>query len=335
MFILILPTYGQQVRVRPTQPHTHTHTYGIITLWPVTRAPMLLAPLALLVGLCAAPISAQSSKRFPLAPVTSSASCPLTASTAVAIYADEAGGVGPGSHAWTGAFFAWWSEANPSLEYVELSADNIAIDCSLDEFASLALYVQPGGDASEQSSALGPSGRDNILNYLFYVKGAHYQGTCAGSFYASGTYWWNDVFEGAYAFTPHLFPTQEGPIAELARYPAYTATTVTTSDGDKTMIYYGGPALGLNYTSKMAASAGTVLSTYSDIRGGAIAATVRTPQLLLHSPHPEAVEGVHLACDPPLPPGCITAEQRLENWQWLAATINDFLGKSWVVPAKL
>jgi len=78
-----------------------------------------------------------------------------------------------------------------------------------------------------------------------------------------------------------------------------------------------------------------VLTRYGDIRGGAITASVRTPQLLLHSPHPEAVEGVHLACAPPLPPGCLTPAQRLANWQWLAGAINAHVGRKWVVPAEL
>lgn len=274
------------------------------------------------------------------APLTSNAACPLTAHTTIAVYADESGGVGPGSHAWTARFFAWWAEPNPDLEVVELLAKDVNTNCALDEHPSLVLYVQPGGDAENQSQALGASGRDNILNYLFYGKEAHYMGTCAGSYYASGTYFWFNEMEGSFLFTPHLFATQEGPITEIAAYPLYAPTTVMPGDdrttANLTMVYYGGPALGLNLTSAAAASAaGTVLTRYGDIRGGAIAASLRTPQLLLHSPHPEAVEGVHLACEAPLPPGCITSEQRLANWQWLAHAINEHVGKKWVVPTAL
>ena len=149
-----------------------------------------LAPAALLLASLAA-VHASPPQRQPAAPLRSTAACPLTPTTAVAFYADESGGVGPGSHAWTARFFEWWSAPNPDLEVVELAAADVNTNCALDAYPALALWVQPGGDAFEQSQALGASGRDNILNFLFSRADAYYMGTCAGSFYASGSYFWN------------------------------------------------------------------------------------------------------------------------------------------------
>lgn len=85
---------------------------------------------------------------------TAAAVCPIDATTRVAVYADENGGVGPGSHAWTRAFWTWWAAANADLNWAELDAAQVRGDCVLSDFPSLDLYVQPGGDAFEQSQAL-------------------------------------------------------------------------------------------------------------------------------------------------------------------------------------
>lgn len=300
--------------------------------------PLALAAAAAVVAAAAAAGSA--APRHPAAPLASTAGCPLTPTTSVAVYADEDGGVGPGSHAWTAAFFTWWAAANPDeLEWVELSSAALTTDCALTDFPSVKLYVQPGGDAFNQSTALGVAGRDNLLNYLYFVTDAHYMGTCAGWFYAAGTYFWHSEFFGDFYFTPHLFPTVEGPIASVANYPEYAPTTVVdAATGEtSTQIYYGGPTLGLNRTSA-AGTPGTVLATYRDATGAGgstLPSSVSYGRLLLHSTHPEAVEGVHLSCDAPLPPGCITPAQRLANWKWLARAVNAHLGTSWVVPGKL
>lgn len=187
---------------------------------------------------------------------------------------------------------------------------------------------------SSRPPVQGPLGRDNLLNYLAGSSTAHYMGTCAGAYYASGTYWWQGEYYGDFYFTPHLFPTVEGPISAIAQYPLYAPTTVTlaTTEANLTMVYYGGPASGLEHTTNSVP--GVVLSRYADVPGG-IPAAVTHGKLLLNSPHPEAVAGVHLQCSAPLPPGCITSVQQLANWQWLASEINAFLGTSWVVPTDL
>ena len=134
----------------------------------------------------------------------STAACPISANTVVAVYAAVGeGGVGEFSHAWTNRFFTWWAAANPSLVWLEVADPaSVSVDCVLTDFPGLRLWVQPGGDALNQSLSLGPGGRDNLLNYIYYgYPNAHYMGTCAGMFYGTGTYWWYDAFE-VNAFMP-------------------------------------------------------------------------------------------------------------------------------------
>lgn len=158
-------------------------------------------------------------------------------------------------------------------------------------------------------------------------------GTCAGAYYASGSYWWKGEFIADFDLNLNLFPTVEGPIAAIADYPLYAPTGVTLADGtDMTMVYYGGPASGLDRTTNKVP--GRVLSRLSSIPG-AIPAAVVLNRALLNTPHPEAVSGVHLNCSAPLPPGCITPAQQLANWRWLAAEINALIGAAWVVPGQL
>lgn len=271
--------------------------------------------------------------------------CSLRKDAVIAVYADVAsGGVGPDSDTWTRAFFSWWSAANANdlvVDYITRSADlgNYYTDgCQLSSgFPALRLYVQPGGDASNASSALGPGGRDNILDFAASSRTRAYMGTCAGFYYAAGTWWWNGVF-APMAWTPHWFPTVEGPINAIARYPAYAPTKL--SDGS-TMLYFGGPAYGLsNATGSVLPAGVTVLATFDapGVPAGVPAVlTYEGPyaRLLLNSVHPEAMAGVNIACEAPAPPGCITAQQQLSNWRALANNINAFLGTNYVVPTSL
>lgn len=299
--------------------------------------------------------------------VCAQGACPLTSTTDVLLYVDEAGGVGPLSHAWTVAFFAWFAAANPgSLEVaVVTSAADLSTyytgGCRLSDAASypaLKLYVQPGGDAENASLALGPGGRDNILDFAASPNG-HYMGTCAGWFYAAGetaapppkripqasqgypllvragTYWWYGDFFGR-AWAPHWWPTVEGPIVPIAPYPAYAPTTLSNG---LTMVYFGGPIMGLNKTGAGLPSGAEVVASYAhpDVPPAPAVVQYEGPfvRALFSSPHPEAQAGVGLACDPPLPPGCITPAQQLDNWKFLAENINTLLGTSWSIPTTL
>ncbi len=67
----------------------------------------------------------------------------------------------------------------------------------------------------------------------------------AGYYYGAGAWWWFDAFESD-AWAPHWWPTVEGPIAAIARFPDYAPTTLSNG---LTVLYWGGPALGLNHTT--------------------------------------------------------------------------------------
>lgn len=276
--------------------------------------------------------------------VVATGKCSLQADTDVVVYAaTEWGGVGEYSDKWTRAFFAWWQTANADLDVVfitdpaELSA-YYTDGCALADgqrYPELKLYVQPGGSADNQTASLGIGGRDNILDFAASTNG-HYMGTCAGWYYAAGTWWWFNEFYPE-AWQPHFWPTVEGPISPIAVYPDYAPTVLSNG---LTMVYYGGPATGLNLTGNGLPNGATVLAAYTDKAIPAdIPAVVnyqgRYVKALFNSPHPEAQAGVGLSCAPPFPAGCITSAQQLANWQFLAGNINGLLGTEWVVPAEL
>lgn len=279
-----------------------------------------------------------------------STACSLPPDVDVVVYADEAGGVGKYSHRWTRAFFSWLAAANQGFTVAYVTAQDMntfygSDACVLADEASypdLRLYVQPGGAADNQSSALGPGGRDNILDFVASERG-HFMGTCAGQYYAAGTYWWaehGEALPGKFfpnAWQPHWLPTVEGPIQAIADYPDFAPTLLSNG---LTQIYWGGPARGQLATTTANPNGGRVLSTFADpaVPVGIPATWTYSGtyvRALLHSPHPEAQAGVGIACQPPLPPGCITEEQQLANWRNLAADINALVGWDLTIPKSL
>ena len=177
------------------------------------------------------------------------AACPITPTSVVAAYVDVDGGVGTHSAAWTKAFFSWWAAASPpgalEVAYIEAAGD-LAGCAPLASYEGLLLWVQPGGEADNQSVALGPSGRDNILDFAASPHG-HVYATCAGWYFSAGQYWWyNDYFPRAWM--PHWWPTVEGPIYAIASYPDYAPTKLSNG---LTAIYYGGPCMGCNTTTSI------------------------------------------------------------------------------------
>lgn len=255
----------------------------------------------------------------------------------------------------------------------EVAAYPVGGGCRLAaDFPTLELWVQPGGSADNFSTSLGPGGRDNLLDFAASARG-HYMGTCAGMYFAAGTCacatrgfrrprrrrradaparpahcpspspppprvpdWWFDKFYGE-AWMPHWWPTLEGPVRAIATYPEYAP--VALADG-RTALYWGGPVLGLNHTTSSVPDGATVRATFdSPLLAAPLAAAYRYRgayvNALLSTAHPEAVAGSGIACAPPLPAGCLTRAQQLANWQWLAAEINDLLGRAWVIPSAL
>lgn len=136
------------------------------------------------------------------------------------------------------------------------------------------------------------------------------------------------------AWAPHFFPTVEGSIVEIAEYPSYAPTQL---DDGRTVIYWGGPTIGYNSTGAAVPNGARVLASFTTPRTlpAAFQYEGTYVRALFNSPHPEAQAGVGLTCAPPLPAGCLTPAQQLQNWQWLAAEINKLLGQAWVVPTQL
>ena len=269
--------------------------------------------------------------------------CSIAKDSSVVVLADvQGGGIGEFSDKWTRAFFSWWSAAQPDgslvASFVSDATELRTFACVLSdtrEFPELVLYVQPGGSADNASISLGTGGRDNILDFASSANG-HVMGTCAGFYYMAGTYWWKNDFYPE-AWMTHFFPTVEGDITEIATYPNYAPVTL---DDGRTVIYWGGPTLGLNNTSSSLPPGSTLLASFdtsalSKPLPAAIRYEGKYVSALFNSPHPEAVSGVGISCDPPLPAGCITSDQQLQNWKWLAKQINDLTGKAWVIPNTL
>lgn len=265
--------------------------------------------------------------------------CSLPKDSNVVVYASTgAGGVGDNSAAWTRQFFTWVQTKNPDLVvgYVEDASEISTQSCNLITFPDLKLWVQPGGSADNQTLSLGPGGRDNILNFADTPQG-HILATCAGFYYMAGSYWWYDSFYPI-AWAPHFWPTVEGPIVPIAAYPNYAP--VKLSDG-RTVLYWGGPTLGLNHTGSSVPYPGgeQLVSFDTPLLEKPLGAAFRYHgahvKALFSSPHPEAVAGQGVTCSPPLPPGCITPAEQLANWVWLAKQLNDLTGESWVIPTAL
>ena len=136
------------------------------------------------------------------------AACSIPRTAEVAVYSDTAGGVGPNSAVWSKAFFDWLASANPELEVAYITdATEIAFPggCDLSSLPALKLWVQPGGDAYEQSLALGMGGRDNLVAFAA-LPGRSVMATCAGWYYSAGQYWWFGDWYPHYT-TPLWYPT--------------------------------------------------------------------------------------------------------------------------------
>jgi hypothetical protein len=264
---------------------------------------------------------------WPKSSTVAGVQCPIRSDTTIVVYGGslttnasfaedwEVGGVDPLSFGWITNFFDWWHVYDPAVRPVFLNSTNLTSDCNLSNYSNVVLYVQPGGNAYDQQSALGSAGKTNILSFL--DKGGAYVGICAGWFYAAKDYYWEGQYYN-WTYLLGLVPTVEGSISTIADYPAYNMTRL--SNGLK-MIYYGGPTWGWRQTPKE--TVGTALMTFASIPGN-LPAAVRINKTLLLSVHPEALENYGIFG--------LSTDERIANYKWLASAIDSIIGNRFTVP---
>jgi hypothetical protein len=249
----------------------------------------------------------------------SASSCPIVESTDFAVYGQTAeGGVAASSRRWMAHFFDWWKAQDPTLDYVFLSAAEVQACTNLrTTYPNLRMWVQPGGNAYDQQSAIGAMGKANINGFI--DKGGPYLGVCAGAYFAAPDYWW----EGEYYAHPHLlgaYPrTMEGAISRIAPWPGYAVTLLSNG---RNAIYYGGPTFGLQHTS-VANLPGDIEASFASI-DGQLPAVIIYRNLLLTSVHLEAFENDEST-------GLGTAD-RIENYRYLATLINRVAQTNFKIP---
>jgi hypothetical protein len=246
--------------------------------------------------------------------------CPLVQSTDFAVYGQTfKGGVGTSSKSWMTHFFDWWKAQDLNVDYQFLDAAQAQACTNMKTtYPNLKMWVQPGGNAYDQQSALGAAGKTNINGFI--GAGGSYFGVCAGAYYATPNYWWEDSYY-AHPYLLGAYPvTMEGAISSIAPWPGYALTTLSNG---RNAIYYGGPTIGLAHTG-----IGTLLgeknASFSGI-GGELPAVIIQNKMLLTSVHLEAFENDGIS-------GLSTAD-REENYKYLANLINRVAGTSFYVPA--
>lgn len=239
-----------------------------------------------------------------IAVVSAAARCPITADTNILVYRDttdatHVGGTGHFSSQWETKFWAWFREnSNLEVNVTFTTAAEFALCDSLSAHPKLWAWVQPGGNAYEQSLALGAKGKEMIVEFV--ESGGLYIGTCAGWYYAvPGYYWeWGRNFSDS-GFWTHptllgLFPYYvEGSIdaiqdMELAEGNFHgnktTDVSALTTHGFSGLwgvrqhraLYYGGPTLGYSDLTYAALPPGAeALGVFAAIPGRCEIATKR------------------------------------------------------------
>jgi hypothetical protein len=246
--------------------------------------------------------------------------CPIAPDTDFAVYGQTfKGGVGTSSRSWMAHFFDWWKAQDPNVHYLFLTASQAQACTNMrGNYPNLKMWVQPGGNAYDQQSALGASGKANINGFI--VNQGAYLGVCAGAYYAARDYWW----EGKYYAHPNLlgaYPvTMEGAIGSIAPWPGYAMTVLSNG---RNAIYYGGPTVGLQHTS-LASLLGAKDASFASI-SGSLPAVIVYNRMLLTSVHLEAFENDGISG--------LSTRDRTENYKYLANLINGVAGTTFKVPA--
>jgi glutamine amidotransferase-like uncharacterized protein len=240
-------------------------------------------------------------------------SCPIKGSTDFVYYSGS--GATSVSQSWMVHFLDWWKAQDSTIDYMDLSAAEIAA-CDLSSYPELDMYIQPGGDAYLAQKWIGASGKARINDFL--DNGGSYFGACAGWYFAAGDYVWQDNYY-EHANLLGAYPvTVEGSIREVADYDVGPGYTITSLDNGHRAVYWGGPTIGYEYTNTEAGSVDSKFQ-YQDLP-----AVVQYNNLLLTSVHLEAYENDGFT-------GLATAD-REANYRYLARLINQTAGTSFIVP---
>jgi glutamine amidotransferase-like uncharacterized protein len=240
-------------------------------------------------------------------------SCPINSTTDFVYYSGS--GASSLSQSWMVHFLDWWKAQDQRIEYMNLSAKQIAA-CDLASYSDLDMYIQPGGNAYLAQRWIGSSGKSRINTFL--NSGGSYFGACAGWYFAAGDYVWQDSYYD-HANLLGAYPvTVEGSIREIADYDNGPGYAITQLDNGHTALYWGGPTIGYKYTDTVAG----VVDSYLQYRN--LPAVVRYGNMLLTSVHLEAYENDGFT-------GLSTTD-REANYRYLARAINEVAGTDFDVP---
>jgi glutamine amidotransferase-like uncharacterized protein len=240
-------------------------------------------------------------------------SCPINSTTDFVYYSGS--GASSLSQSWMVHFLDWWKAQDQRIEYMNLSAKQIAA-CDLASYSDLDMYIQPGGNAYLAQRWIGSSGKSRINTFL--NSGGSYFGACAGWYFAAGDYVWQDSYYD-HANLLGAYPvTVEGSIREIADYDNGPGYAITQLDNGLTALYWGGPTIGYEYTDTVAG----VVDSYLQYRN--LPAVVRYGNMLLTSVHLEAYENDGFT-------GLSTTD-REANYRYLARAINEVAGTDFDVP---
>ena len=291
--------------------------------------------------------------------VNASAACTLRADTTV-VYS-LAKGVGGASKIWVEDLLWWWSRADHSLRYQSLSETDIK-NCDLAAARGLKLFINPGGDAYGQLSALGAAGTQHVKAFVERGRqggaASAYAGFCAGGYVAASAYLWETLFEGPgyYNFKKDpplaVFPhAVEGSLVDIGddQYGdqfGSKARLVNVSNGHQ-MLYYGGSSFGWNGVADLLNPASPEydaevkgLLFYEDFYGFRtfnLPAAWSYKNLFISSIHAEADNCTVVPSDPDtadcVPAGTIPHDMILANRAWLAKHLNAVAGTNYTIPA--
>lgn len=263
-------------------------------------------------------------------------------------------GVGPASKIWVEDLLWWWKSYEPSINYVSLSAKDFQ-ECDFASFANLRVYINPGGNAYDQLTAMGPAGTQNLINFVTrdQKNPSSYVGFCAGGYVAATDFIWETLYEGRdyynFAVNPPLglFPhSLEGSIVDIndeqfGDQSGSMFRLVNVSNGHE-MLYYGGSTFGWNGVSDPTDPKSDqydpeveVLIYYTDFYGyysHNIPAAWRYQNLVMTSVHPEADNCTNVMDADCPPAGTIPTDNILQNRAWLCEYINQAAQTEYQIP---